>query len=102
MFVICRECGAPLNVTEIEQASHECSFEQMVAFQTQCARLELERGLAGQVELWERDPRISKRLEFARYLRDRSERRGTETTSKKAASTIRRMPRPVRLTHSQS
>jgi hypothetical protein len=92
MFVICKECGAPMSDTEIEQGSHQCSFEQMVAFQTQCARIELERGLSAQVELWEQDPRLSRRLEFARYLRARSERRGAAT-----ASDGRR--RPVRLLH---
>jgi hypothetical protein len=91
MFVICRECGAPLSADEIEQGSHECSFEQMVAFQTQCARIELERGLSAQVALWEQDPHLSRRLEFARYLRDR---RGPET-----ASTSARRRRPVRLLH---
>jgi len=74
MFVICRECGAPLTAEEISAASHECMLEQKIAFQTQCARLEIERGLDEQVALWARDPRLSRRLEFARYLREQSER----------------------------
>jgi hypothetical protein len=80
MFIICRECGAALGEDEIEQASHECVFEQMIAFQTQCARLEIERRLAAEVALWERDPHLSRRLEFARYLRDRGERRAADVT----------------------
>jgi len=78
MFVICRECGAPLSAEEISAASHECVLEQMIAFQTQCARLELERGLDEQVALWARDPRLRRKLEFARYLRERSESHGAD------------------------
>jgi len=85
MFVICRECGAALGADEIERAAHECAFEQMVAFQTQCARLELERGLSAQVALWERDPRLSRRLAFARYLRERGERRNADAPRKRKA-----------------
>ena len=89
MFVICRDCGAPL-ADETERAAHECAFEQLVAFQTQCARVEIESGLAAQVAIWERDPRLSRRLAFARYLRERGERR-TEDTPRK------RWPRVTRL-----
>lgn len=90
MFVICRECGAALSADEIERATHECTFEQMLAFQTQCARLELERGLSAQVALWERDPRMSRRLEFARYLRDRGERRSADAPrARKPAARLR-------------
>lgn len=67
-----------MTVEEIEQASHECVLEQMIAFQTQCARVELERALDAQVALWARDPRLSRRIEFARYLRERSEGHGVE------------------------
>jgi len=80
MLVICRECGAVLDAEEIEQAGHECSFDQLVAFQLHCARVELEQRLAAQVAVWERDPRLSRRIEFARYLRDRSERRTPDRT----------------------
>jgi hypothetical protein len=85
MFVICRECGAPLRAAEIEQGTHECTFEQMVAFQTQCARIELERGLAAQVAVWEREPRLSRRIEFARYLRDRDEYRSSDRDDRAAS-----------------
>jgi hypothetical protein len=71
MYVFCRECGAALTPTEIGSGTHECAFEQVVEFQTQLARVELTHNLEAQVTAWERDPRLSRRLAFARYLRDR-------------------------------
>ena len=73
MFVFCRECGARLSPTEIGLDRHECKFEQLVEFQTQCARVEIEHGLEAQVAAWERDPRLARRVAFARYVRARSE-----------------------------
>lgn len=51
--------------------AHECSLEQLLDFQAQCAQVELENGLEAQVAAWEREPRLAKRLAFARYVRDR-------------------------------
>jgi hypothetical protein len=69
MFVFCRECGARLSPAEIGSDRHECKLEQLVEFQTQCARVEIEHGLEAQVAAWEREPRLARRLAFARYVR---------------------------------
>jgi hypothetical protein len=70
MYVFCQRCGAPLAQTH-GLDSHECDFEQFLAFQTQCAHIEIEHGLEAQVAAWEREPRVANRLAFARYMRDR-------------------------------
>lgn len=61
---------------------HECSFEQLLEFQTQCAQIELESGLEAQVAIWEREPRLARRVAFARYVRDRL---GSETARRNVA-----------------
>ena len=73
MFVFCPECGAALSAAELDTVSHECQFDKLLEFQTQCARAEIEAGLETQVAAWGRDPRIASRTAFARYLREHSE-----------------------------
>ena len=70
MYVFCHQCGAPLSQSPHGLEKHECSFEQMLEFQAQCAQIEIENGLEAQVAAWEREPRLAKRLAFARYLRE--------------------------------
>jgi hypothetical protein len=71
MYLFCQQCGAQLD-TVVAREHHECDFEQLLEFQTQCARIEIEHGLQAQIAAWEREPRLAKRLAFARYVRDRS------------------------------
>ena len=71
MFLFCRQCGARLEAPDAREP-HECDFEQLLEFQTQCARVEIEYGLQAQLAAWEREPRLAKHLAFARYMRDRS------------------------------
>jgi hypothetical protein len=71
MHVYCQQCGAQLIQSANGPAEHECRFEQLLEFQTQCARLELEHGLEAQVGAWAREPHLAKRVAFARYVRER-------------------------------
>jgi hypothetical protein len=73
MYLFCQQCGARLETT-FSANRHECDFEQLLEFQTQCARIEIENGLEAQLAAWEREPRLANRLAFARYMRDRSQR----------------------------
>ncbi len=72
MYLFCQECGARLE--RGFGPEHVCDFEQVIEFQTQCARIEIEYGLNAQLAAWEREPHLAKRLAFARYVRDRSRR----------------------------
>jgi hypothetical protein len=74
MFLYCRQCGARLEPLA-GTVGHTCKFEELMEFQLQCAHIELEHGLEAQVETWAREPRVARRLEFARYVRNRTERR---------------------------
>ena len=71
MYLFCQQCGARLDPCGAREL-HECDFEQVLEFQTQCARIEIEYGLQPQLAAWEQEPRLAKRLAFARYMRDRS------------------------------
>jgi hypothetical protein len=71
MFVFCQCCGARLTPFELSSGRHECEPEAFVEFQVRTARLELEQGLEARVQVWARDPRLAKRVAFARYLRAR-------------------------------
>lgn len=82
MYFFCQQCGAPLGRSASGLAAHECSFEQLLTFQTQCAQIEIENGLEAQVAAWERDPQLAKHVAFARYVRDR---RAHEMAQRKAA-----------------
>jgi hypothetical protein len=74
MYFFCQQCGAPLARSAYGGLEkHTCNFEQLVEFQAQCAQIEIENGLEAQVEVWERDPRLAKRLAFARFVRERSQ-----------------------------
>jgi len=73
MFLYCRQCGARLEPLA-GTVGHTCNFEELLEFQLQCAHIELEHGLEAQVETWAREPRVARRLEFARYVRNRTER----------------------------
>ncbi len=73
MYLFCQECGARLE-PGFGLELHACDFEQVIEFQTQCARIEIEYGLHAHLAAWEREPRLAKRLAFARYVRDRSRR----------------------------
>ena len=73
MFLYCRQCGARLEPLA-GTVGHTCDFEELLEFQLQCARIELEHGLEAQVDTWAREPRVARRLAFARYMRNRSER----------------------------
>jgi len=70
MYLFCQQCGARLE-SGFASERHECDFEQLLEFQTQCARIEIENGLEAHIAAWEREPRLAKRLAFARYVRDR-------------------------------
>jgi hypothetical protein len=70
MYLFCRLCGAPLG-DGFAPERHECNFEQLLEFQTQCARVEIENGLQALVAAWAREPRMAKRVAFARYMRER-------------------------------
>jgi hypothetical protein len=70
MFAFCSACGARIQAAEAGEA-HECRFEQLLAYQTRLARTELEHCLETRVAAWEREPRVARRVAFARYVRDR-------------------------------
>ena len=70
MYLFCQQCGARLEPGLLE--GHACDFEQVLEFQTMCARIEIEHGLQAQIAAWEREPRLAKRLAFARYVREHS------------------------------
>ncbi len=70
MYRFCQQCGTRLE-SGFASEGHTCDFEQVLEFQTQCARIEIEHGLQAQLAAWEREPRLAKRLAFARYVRDR-------------------------------
>jgi hypothetical protein len=70
MYLFCRLCGAPLGGGFVPEL-HECNFERLLEFQIQCARIEIENGLEAQVAAWAREPRLAKRVAFARYMRER-------------------------------
>src|SRR5262249_33655361 len=73
MFLYCRQCGTRLQPLA-GTVGHTCNFEELLEFQLQCARIELEHGLEAQVETWAREPRVARHLAFARYVRNRTER----------------------------
>lgn len=81
MHVFCQQCGAQVTQTPYGHVQHECRFEQLLEFQTQCARLELENGLEAQVVLWEHEPKVANRLAFARYVRERAEASARRTAA---------------------
>ena len=83
MYLFCQQCGARLE-TGFSLNLHECDFEQLLEFQTQCARIEIENGLEAHLAAWEREPRLAKRLAFARYMRDRSLRAKPSLTRRAA------------------
>ena len=70
MFGFCSSCGARIEAAEAG-GRHECRFEQLLAYQTRLARTELEHCLESRVAAWERDPRVARRVAFARYVRER-------------------------------
>jgi hypothetical protein len=70
MYLFCHQCGAPLG-GGFAPERHECDYEQLLEFQTQCARIEIENGLEAQVAAWAREPRTALRVAFARYMRER-------------------------------
>jgi hypothetical protein len=76
MHVFCPQCGAPVGQSRSGLSEHQCRFDRLVEFQTRCAQFELEHGLEDQVAAWEREPRLAKRLAFARYVRERALRAG--------------------------
>jgi hypothetical protein len=76
MHVFCPQCGAPVGQSRSELSEHECRFDRLLEFQTRCAQFELEHGLEDEVAAWEREPRLAKRLAFARYVRERALRSG--------------------------
>jgi hypothetical protein len=70
MYLFCQQCGAPLTQPARGLDTHECRFEQLLEFQTQCAQIEIENGLEAQVAAWEREPQLANRVAFARYIRE--------------------------------
>jgi hypothetical protein len=82
MYLFCQECGAPLTRSEYGLDTHECSFEQLLEFQAQCAQVEIENGLEAQVAVWAREPRLASHVAFARYVREHPH---AETAQPKAA-----------------
>jgi hypothetical protein len=86
MSFFCQQCGAPLARSAYSGLErHDCNFEQLLEFQLQCAQIEIENGLEAQVEVWERDPRLAKRLAFARFVRDRHEAAVADPAARRAA-----------------
>jgi hypothetical protein len=81
MYFFCQQCGAPLAHSAYGLEKHECSVEQLVEFQTQCARIEIENGLEAQVAAWEREPRLANRIAFARYVREHLEEQPAASTA---------------------
>lgn len=71
MYFFCHQCGAPLAQSACGLDKHECTFEELLEFQTQCAHIEIENGLEAQVAAWEVEPGLANQIAFARYVRER-------------------------------
>jgi hypothetical protein len=65
----CPHCGVPLSAVVAEDDEHECALDTLLAYQSVEARRELG-DVEAIVAAWEREPRIERRLAFARWLRE--------------------------------
>ena len=72
---MCERCGAWIPILHLTADRHTCRLDTLVEFQARLAREALEDELDARVAEWEREPRLAKRLAFARYLRERNDTR---------------------------
>jgi hypothetical protein len=72
---MCERCGAWIPTSHLTVDRHACQLETLVEFEARLAREALEDELDACVAEWEREPRLATRLAFARYLRDRNDKR---------------------------
>ena len=72
---MCDCCGAWIPTSHLTVDRHTCRLDTLVEFQARLAREALEDELGARVAEWEREPRLAKRLAFARYLREQGEER---------------------------
>ena len=72
---MCERCGAWIPTSQLTADRHTCQLDTLVEFQARLAREALEDELDARVAEWEREPRLAKRLAFARYLRERNDAR---------------------------
>jgi len=66
MFFFCDRCGTRLHSFELSPGRHECDPVRLIEFQVRRARFEIDESLEARVAEWERDPRVARRVAFAR------------------------------------
>jgi hypothetical protein len=72
---MCERCGAWIRTLHLTADRHTCRLDTLVEFQARLAREALEDELDARVAEWEQEPRLARRLAFARYLRERNDKR---------------------------